>query len=207
MGSSSSSSSSEGWRGLTALLSLWEQPAKAAHEGPHVLCSSVRIRQSSGGRPQQASIEACVLAMHLGHRQLAKARRADPVNSHIGTKSGMQTIQWTWHACNVDLREPLSAWLDLVHVSSVQVPGSVEEVRLSSRLASIKNERRERLEAEFECVLDSGNPAHLQLCCQSRLAAMPRQPHQPGTPVVIGIDSDNKFSLETFASVIVRPIL
>eukprot|EP00967_Tisochrysis_lutea_P137081 scaffold245456_cov17-Tisochrysis_lutea.AAC.1 len=80
--------------------------------------------------------------MHLGHRQEQleqKAHRADSVNSHIGTKS---------HACNVGLREQLSAWLDLAHIASVQVPESVEEERLSSTLAFIKDERLNRREAE-----------------------------------------------------------
>ena len=55
---------------------------------------------------------------------------------------------WTSIARAVDLRSKLSQWVILADFVSVQVPGSVEEERLFSKLAFIKNDRRNRLEEE-----------------------------------------------------------
>eukprot|EP00983_Pelagomonas_calceolata_P046047 1139986-Pelagomonas_calceolata.AAC.1 len=66
--------------------------------------------------------------------------------------------------------------------SSMQVPGLVEEEQLFSKLAFIKDERRNRLEAEH---LNKWFAAK-----ERRLAAVLKQPHQPRQPVVIEIDSD-----------------
>ncbi|KAF5833715.1 hypothetical protein DUNSADRAFT_9913 [Dunaliella salina] len=112
---------------------------------------------------------------------------------------------WASVAGNVDQRGRVSEWLQLARIASVQVPGSVEEERLFSKLAFIKDERRNRLEAE-----------HLNVCLilatqrmysftdfpyisamrkwfaarERRLAAVPWQPQQPRQPIVVNIDSD-----------------
>eukprot|EP00983_Pelagomonas_calceolata_P057774 1145213-Pelagomonas_calceolata.AAC.5 len=129
-----------------------------------------------------------------GKEQLVKAHRAESVKFHIGTKV---------HACNVDLREPLSAWLDLAR--SVQVPGSVEEERTFSKLAFIKDERRKRREAEHlnVCLIQATQHifsftdfpfiAAMQkwfAAKERRHAAVPGQPYQPRKPIVIRIDSN-----------------
>jgi len=48
----------------------------------------------------------------------------------------------------VDLRHKISEFVILANIASVQVPGSVEEERLFSKLAFIKNDRRNRLEEQ-----------------------------------------------------------
>jgi len=55
-----------------------------------------------------------------------------------------------WHSVrsNVDLRHKLSAFVTLADIALVQVPGSVEEERLFSKLNFIKDERRNRLDEE-----------------------------------------------------------
>ena len=52
-----------------------------------------------------------------------------------------------WHtvSSSVKLKCSLSEWLSLANIALVQVPGSVEEERLFSKLAFIKDERRNRL--------------------------------------------------------------
>ena len=62
-----------------------------------------------------------------------------------------------WESVNscVDLNLKISEWVKLAHIGLVQVPGSVEEERLFSKLAYIRDERRNRLEEE-----------HLNVCLQ-----------------------------------------
>ena len=52
-----------------------------------------------------------------------------------------------WHTCSnsVELKCSLSDWLSLANIALVQVFGSVEEERLFSKLAFVKEERRNRL--------------------------------------------------------------
>ena len=56
-----------------------------------------------------------------------------------------------WHtvSSSVKLKCSLSEWLSLANIALVQVPGSVEEERLFSKLAFIKDERRNRLLSDY----------------------------------------------------------
>jgi len=62
-----------------------------------------------------------------------------------------------WGSVNscVDLNMKISEWMKLAHIGLVHVPGSVEEERLFSKLAYVRDERRNRLEQE-----------HLNVCLQ-----------------------------------------
>ena len=64
-------------------------------------------------------------------------------------KVNKDTAQF-WHSINstVDLRNKVSEWCKLASIALVQVPGSVEEERLFSKLAYIKDERRNSLDGE-----------------------------------------------------------
>ena len=67
-----------------------------------------------------------------------------------GESTGVQKSAASfWHSISskVDLREWVSEWLLMAGISLVQVPGSVEEERLFSKLAFIKDERRNCLQA------------------------------------------------------------
>ncbi len=69
---------------------------------------------------------------------------------------GMSTAAF-WESVNscVDLNMKISDWMKLAHIGLVQVPGSVVEERLFSKLAYTRDERRNRLEEE-----------HLNVCVQ-----------------------------------------
>eukprot|EP00967_Tisochrysis_lutea_P152825 scaffold300308_cov15-Tisochrysis_lutea.AAC.1 len=55
---------------------------------------------------------------------------------------------WTSITSAVDLRSMLSQWVILSDIGSMQVPGSVEEEQLFSKLVFIKNDRRNCLEEQ-----------------------------------------------------------
>jgi len=67
-----------------------------------------------------------------------------------------------WESVNscVDLNMKISEWMKLAHIGLVRVPGSVEEERLFSKLAYIRDKQRNRLEEEHSNVC-------LQLATQS----------------------------------------
>mmetsp|Transcript_17773 Transcript_17773/g.49622 ORF Transcript_17773/g.49622 Transcript_17773/m.49622 type:complete len:161 (-) Transcript_17773:91-573(-) len=55
---------------------------------------------------------------------------------------------WASISCNVDLNAKISEFVKLAHIALVQVPGSVMEERLFSKLAFIRNERRNSMKEE-----------------------------------------------------------
>ena len=65
-------------------------------------------------------------------------------------KVNKDTAQF-WHSIRstVDLRNKVSEWCKLASIALVQVPGSVEEERLFSKLAYIKDERRNSLDEQY----------------------------------------------------------
>eukprot|EP00983_Pelagomonas_calceolata_P038877 1136949-Pelagomonas_calceolata.AAC.16 len=70
-----------------------------------------------------------------------------------GTAAGMSPPKstselWTSITRNMALSTRISKVVKLAHIALVQVPGSVMEERLFSRLAYIRDERRNRLEEE-----------------------------------------------------------
>eukprot|EP00200_Dunaliella_tertiolecta_P018990 CAMPEP_0202401730 /NCGR_PEP_ID=MMETSP1128-20130828/3699_1 /ASSEMBLY_ACC=CAM_ASM_000463 /TAXON_ID=3047 /ORGANISM="Dunaliella tertiolecta, Strain CCMP1320" /LENGTH=368 /DNA_ID=CAMNT_0049005595 /DNA_START=54 /DNA_END=1163 /DNA_ORIENTATION=+ len=192
----------------------WEQHLQQQQEAPAEQ-GSIRIQLQAAGMEQMRFGHTLfplmadrILEPPLNGPLLME--QADAAYKILGETqlAGRQTAAfWASLTCNVDLREQLSVWLALASIASVQVSGSLEEERLFSKLAQgfIKDEQRNPLEAEHlnVCLVLATQRIFTFAQCpfisamrkwfaarERRLAAVPRQPHQPRQPVVIEIDSD-----------------